>query len=157
MEELLEKNGITLYSTENEEKSSVCERWNRTIKTKMWKSLTVEVKMTPIEASKKKNESTVYFNLYGDMEQLSSKPKFKVGDKVTISKFKRKVIDKGHTPNWTDKIQSTSPITYRLEDLNNEEIQGSFYEPEILRAKQDVFRIEKFIRRPGVIRRDKLW
>ena len=103
--------------------------------------------MTPIEASKKKNESTVYFNLYGDTEQLSSKPKFKVGDKVTMSKFKRKVFDKGRTPNWTDKIQSTSPITYRLEDLNNEEIQGSFYEPEILRAKQDVFRIEKFMRR----------
>ena len=30
MKELLEKNGITLYSTENDEKSSVCERWNRT-------------------------------------------------------------------------------------------------------------------------------
>ena len=44
-----------------------------------------------------------------------------------------------------DKIQSTNPITYRLKDLNNEEIQGSFYEPELLRAKQDVFRIEKVI------------
>ena len=32
------------------------------------------IKMTPVEASKKKNESTLYFNLYGDMEQLSSKP-----------------------------------------------------------------------------------
>ena len=42
MRELLEKNNITLYSTENEEKSSVCERWNRTIKTKMWKQFTVE-------------------------------------------------------------------------------------------------------------------
>ena len=27
--------------------------------------------MTPVEASKKKNESTVYFNLYGDMKELS--------------------------------------------------------------------------------------
>ena len=67
---------ITLYSTENEEKSSVCERWNRTIKSKMWKQFTVQgntmyldmlpkilkqynntkhssIKMTPIEASKK--------------------------------------------------------------------------------------------------------
>ena len=35
MKELLEKNDITLYSIENEKKSSVCERWNRTIKTKM--------------------------------------------------------------------------------------------------------------------------
>ena len=38
--------------------------------------------MTPVEASKKKNESTMYFNLYGNVEQLSSKPKFKVGDKL---------------------------------------------------------------------------
>ena len=93
----------------------------------------------------------MYFNLYGDMEQLSSKPKFKVGDKVRISKYKRKVFDKGYTPNWTeeifliDKIQSTNPTTYRLKDLNNEEIQGSFYEPELLPAKQDIFRIEKVI------------
>ena len=111
------------------------------------------IKMTPVEASKKKNESTVYFNLYGDMEQLLSKPKFKIGDKVKISKYKRKVFDKGYTPNLTeeifliDKIQSTNPITYRLKDLNNEEIQSSFYEPEWLTAKQDVFRIEKVIRK----------
>ena len=51
------------------------------------------IKMTPIEASKKKNESTVYFNLSGYMEQLSSKPRFKVGDKVRISKYKRKVFE----------------------------------------------------------------
>ena len=87
------------------------------------------------------------------MEQLSSKPRFKIGDKVRISKYKRKVFDKGYTPNWTeeiflvDNIQSTNPITYRLKDLNNEEIQGSFYKPELPRAKQDVFRIDKVIRR----------
>ena len=46
-----------------------------------------------------------------------------------------------------DKIQSTNTITYRLKDLNNEEIQDSFYEPELLKAKQDVFRIDKVIRR----------
>ena len=130
---------------QNPEKSSVCERWNRTIKTKMWKQFTVQgntqyldilpkilkqynntkhssIKMTPVEASKKKNESTVYYNLYGDMKQLSSKPKFKVGDKVRITKYKRKVFDKGYTPNWTeveifliDKIQSTNPITYTVD------------------------------------------
>ena len=163
------------FSTENKEKSSVCERWNHTIKTKMWKQFTVQgntacidilpkilkqyinntkhscIKMPHIEASKKKNESNLYFNLHGDMEQLSSKPKFKVGNKVRISKYKRKVFDKGYTPNWTeeifltDKIQSTNPITYRLKDLNNEEIQGSFYEPELLKAKQDIFRIDKVI------------
>ena len=173
---LLEKHNIQMYSTENEEKSSVCERWNRTIKTKMWKQFTVQgntmyldmlpkilkqynntkhssIKMTPIEASKKNNEGLVYFNLYGDMETLKQKPKFKIGDKVRISKYKRNVFDKGYTPNWSkelftiDKIQSTIPITYKIKDLNNEEIKGSFYEPELLKAKQEVFRIDKIIRR----------
>ena len=176
VKELLEKNNIQMYSTENEEKSSVCERWNRTIKTKMWKQFTVQgntqyldmlpkilkhynntkhnsTKMTPIEASKKKNEGIVYFDLYGNMEISKQKPIFEIGDKVRISKYKRKVFDKGYTPNWTeevftiDKIQYTNPTTYKLKDLNNEEIQGSFYEPELLRAKQDVFRIDKVIRR----------
>ena len=176
VKDLLEKNGIQLYSTENEEKSSVVERWNRTIKSKMWKQFTVQgntmyldmlpklvkqynntkhssIKMTPTEASKKRNEGTVYFNLYGDMETSKQKPKFKIGDKVRISKYKRNVFDKGYTPNWTeevftvDKIQYTNPITYKLKDLNDEDIQGSFYEPELLKAKQDVFRIDKVIRR----------
>ena len=176
VKELLDKNKITLYSTENEEKSSVCERWNRTIKTKMWKQFTVQgntqyldmlpklvkqynntkhssIKMKPIEASKRENEGTVYFNLYGDMKQSSSKPKFKIGDMVRISKYKRKVFDKGYTPNWSeevftvDKIQYMNPITYKLKDLRGEDIQGSFYELELQEAKQDVFRIDKIIRR----------
>ena len=89
-----------------------------TIKTKMWKQFTVQgntmyldmlpklveqynntkhssIKMTPVEASKKKNEGLVYFNLYGDMETLKQKQKFKIGDKVRISKYKRNVFDKG--------------------------------------------------------------
>jgi len=110
------------------------------------------IKMTPTEASKKKNEGVVYFNLYGDMETLKQKPKFKIGDKVRISKYKRNVFGKGYTPNWSeevftvDEIQSTVPVTYRLKDLNNEEIKGSFYEPELLKATQEVFRIAKVIR-----------
>ena len=176
MKDLLGKNKITPYSTENEEKSSVVERWNRTIKNKMWKQFTIQsntqyldvlpkilkqynntkhssIKMTPTEASKKKNEGLVYFNLYGDMEQLSSKPKFKIGNKVRISKHKRRTFDKGYTPNWTeeiftvDKIQYTNPITYKLKDLNNEPVLGRFYEPELLKAKQDVFRIDKVLKR----------
>ena len=110
-------------------------------------------KMTPTEASNKKNEGIVYFNVHGDMEQSSYKPKFKIGDKVRICKYKGKVFDKSYTPNWTeevfiiDEIQYINPITYKIKDLNNEEIQGSFYEPELLKAKQDVFRIDKVIRR----------
>ncbi|KAL9964193.1 hypothetical protein ACROYT_G027791 [Oculina patagonica] len=168
--------GNTSYELKNQGKAVVIERFNRTLKNKMYKQFTIQgntqylemlpkivkeynntkhssIKMTPTEASKKKNEGTVYFNLYGDMEPLSAKPKFKVGDKVRISKYKRIVFDKGYTPNWSEemfvitKIQHTNPITYKLKDLRDEEIQGSFYEPELLKAKQEVFRIDKVIRR----------
>ena len=66
------------------------------------------------------------------MEQSSYKPKFKIGDKVRICKYKGKVFDKSYTPNWTEEvfiieeIQDINPITYKIKDLNNEEIQGSF-------------------------------
>jgi len=75
--------GVELYSTENEEKSSVVERWNRTMKEKMFKYFTANnnnkyvdvlddfverynntrhssIKMTAVEASKKENEVRVY-------------------------------------------------------------------------------------------------
>ncbi|XP_022807362.1 uncharacterized protein LOC111344404 [Stylophora pistillata] len=110
--------------------------------------------MTPAEASKKKNENAVFLKLYGDdLSRLQERPKFAVGDHVRISKFKRKVFEKGFTPNWTeeifvvDEVQYSNPITYKLKDLLGEEIKGSFYEQEMLRAKQVVFRIEKVIRK----------
>ena len=110
--------------------------------------------MTPVEASKKKNEKKVWSYLYGDLIYLKpGQPKFAVGDHVRISKYKKKVFDKGYTPNWTkeifviDKIIPTKPVTYSIIDLMGEPITGSFYEQELQKAKQKTFRIEKVIRR----------
>ena len=124
--EFLKKNNITLYHTENEEKSSVVERWNKTMKNQMWKMFSANnntvywdkldklvddynntyhssIEMTPTEASKKENENKVFANLYGDLIYLKPKnPKFSIGDKVRLSKYKRRVFDKGYTPNWTE-------------------------------------------------------
>ena len=78
--------------------------------------------------------------------------KYKIGDKVRISKLKRH-FEKGYTPNWTeeifviDEILNTNPVTYRLKDLNQEEIKGTFYEQELSKAKQEIFRIEKIIKK----------
>ena len=60
-------------------------------------------------------------------------PKFKVGDHVRISKYKN-IFAKGYTPNWSEevfiisKIKNTVPWTYVVNDLNGEEIIGTFYE-----------------------------
>ena len=175
--EFLKKNKIKLYHTENEEKSSIVERWNKTMKNRMWKMFSANnntvywdklkdlvddynntenssIKMSPIETSKKENEKKVFANLYGDLIYLKpKKPKFSIGDKVRISKYKRRVFDKGYTPNWTeevfvvDKVMLTKPVTYYIVDLLGEKVKGSFYEKELQKAKQQTFRIEKVIRR----------
>ena len=167
---------IELYSTENEEKSSVVERWIRMMKEKMWKYFTdnntsvyvdilpdlVEdynntrhssIKMTPVEASKKKNELRVWRNLYPKhLEIRDIKPKFSIGDKVRISK-KKKTFEKGYTTRWTEEIftivevKHTSPVTYKIADLKGEDIQGTFYETELQKTSQQLFRIEKVIKR----------
>ena len=85
-------------------------------------------------------------------------PKFKVGDHARISKHKN-IFAKACTPNWSEeifvisKIKNTVPQTYVINDLNGEEIPGSFYEIELQKANQKEFRIGKVIRRKD----DKLY
>jgi transposase InsO family protein len=120
---------VTLYSTENEEKSCVVERFNRTLKGIMFKYFTANntyryidviqemvdlynntkhrsIKMTPVEASNPENESQVYLNLYDDVihdTQEWPKPKFSVGDRVRITK-KHTVFKKSYLPLWTEEL-----------------------------------------------------
>ena len=153
-----------IYSTENEEKSSVIERWNRTMKEKMFKYFTANqtkkyiailptlvnnynntyhnsIKMKPTEGSLKKNENKVRDNLYEETTFFArAKPKFKLFDRVRITK-KKLFFEKGYTPRWTNEIftineiHHTNPTTYKLIDLKGEEIIGSFYEKELQRTK----------------------
>ena len=81
-------------------------------------------------------------------------PKFKVGDHVRISKYKN-VFVKGYMPNWSEevfvfsKIKNTFPQTYVINNLNGEEIIGTFYEKELQKTNQQEFRTEKIIKRKG--------
>ena len=84
--------------------------------------------------------------------------KFRVGDNVTISKYKN-IFAKGYTPNWSEevfvvsKIQNIVPWIYLINDLNCEEIKGSICEKELQTTDQKEFRIEKMIKKKG----DKLY
>ena len=170
------KDLVDLYSTENEEKTSVVERWIRTMKEKVWKYFSANstnvyinvlpdivreynntrhssIKMTPKNASKKENKLRLWRNLYPHhLEIKDINPKFSIGDRVRISK-KKKTFEKGYTTRWTEEIfmiaevKLTSPVTYRIADLNGEEITGTFYEPELQKTSQELFRIEKVIKR----------
>ena len=78
-------------------------------------------------------------------------PKFKVGDHVRISKYKN-IFAKEYTPNWSEevfvvsKIKNTVPWTYVINDLNGEEIIGTFYEKELQKTNEKEFRTEKVIK-----------
>ena len=78
--------------------------------------------------------------------------KFKIGDHVRISKYKN-IFAKGYTPNWSEevcvinKFKNTVPWTYVINDLNGEEIIGIFDEKELQNTNQQVFKIEKVIKK----------
>ena len=99
-------------------------------------------------------------NTYTDFckEVNDNDPKFKVGDHVRISKYKN-IFAKGYTPNWSEEIflikniKNTVPWTYVINDLNGEEITGTFYEKELQKIDQQEFRIEKVIKKKD----DKLY
>ena len=89
------------------------------------------IKMKPIDV---KNNKRVYTD-----EHNEKNSRFKVGDRVRISKFKN-IFAKGYTPNWSreifvvNKINDTVPYTYNIKDLNDEEIIGSFYDRELQKS-----------------------
>ena len=150
---VLEANDVMLYSTENEEKSSVVEGWNRTLKNIMWKYFTANstqkyidvlpsmvdkynstylrlIKLTPSDARNPSNYQHVYNALYGNVRKSTS-PKFHVGDKVRITR-KKVTFEKGFTPNWAEElftissVKATNPTTYTNKDQLGEPVRGSF-------------------------------
>ena len=110
--------------------------------------------ITPKEATRKENENKVWRNLYPEFGGKALTPKISIGDNVRITK-KKNLFDNGYTQRWTkevfkiSKIQLTIPVTYKITDYNEEEIQGSFYEQELQMTSEDTFRIEKVLKRQG--------
>ena len=81
-------------------------------------------------------------------------PKFKIGDIVRISSYKN-IFTKGYTPNWSEevfvikKVKNTAPWKNVINDLNGDDIVGTFYEKELQKKNQKEFRIEKIIKKKG--------
>ena len=138
-----------MYSTHNEGKSVVAERFIRTLKNKIYKDMASisknvyinklddivneynnvfhgTIKMKPISV-----KDNTYINIGKEFNEKDHK--FQVGDHVRISKYKN-IFAKGYIPNWFEEIfvikeiKNTVPWTYVINDLNDEEITGTFYE-----------------------------
>ena len=108
-----------MYSTYNEGKSVVAERFIRTLKTKIYKYMTSvsknvyidklddivneynntyhrTIKMKPVDV-----KDNAYIEFSKKFNEKDSK--FKVGDLIRISKYKN-IFAKGYTPNWSEEV-----------------------------------------------------
>ena len=157
-----------MYSTHNEGKSVVAERFIRTLKTKIYKYMTSISKNVyidklnyivneynntyhrTIKIKLVENKDNTYIDFPKEVNEKD--PNFKVGDHVRISKYKN-IFAKGYTPNWSEevflikKVNNTVPWTYAISDLNGEKIIGTFYEKELQKANYEEFRIKKVIKK----------
>ena len=162
LQALLKKHNVNFFTTYNEEtKACIAERFNRTLKTKMWKYFTQNntrryvdvlddlvhsynntyhrsIKMNPADVNHQ-NKQQVWDNLYGKVEKFIT-PKLKEGDTVRISKAKKQ-FKKGYLPNWSDEIftvhevKQTQPPVYKLKDYHDEVLEGTFYEQELQKVQ----------------------
>src|SRR6266576_1285659 len=160
--DVLKKYGIVMYHTQNEEKSAIAERANRTINEKLKSHFQVQKKFIwlslldlildeynnkdvhhtigmPPSKVNKKNEREILERMYNLKSFTLEKPKFKVGDIVRIT-YKNYLFRNKYKPNWTtekfviSKIHYTDPITYSVKDFDNETIEGKFYKQELLKT-----------------------
>ena len=181
----LAKQGVELFSVKSPYKASICERFNRSIKTRMYRVFTHRgshrwidiiqslvdsynasfhrtIGMAPKDVTKE-NETKLWQRLYANAtvpveKRAKVKTKFKLGDRVRLSKYKR-IFEKGFHPNWTEEqfvIHSINtkykPVTYRVRSLSGEVIEGSFYSEELQRVhadKNEYFRISRVLRSRG--------
>ena len=166
------------FTTHNEEtKASIVERFNRTLKTRMWKYFTKHqtlryvdvlqdllgsynrsyhrsIGTTPMQLNET-NQEDVWQRLYGNESASIVKHKLNVGDHVRISKVKRH-FEKGDLPNWSDEIftvksvHRTRPPVYRLVDEHGGTIDSKCYEPElqkVLISKDTLYRVQQILQR----------
>ena len=173
---MLRRRGIKFYTSENEDiKAAVVERFNRTLKEKMYRYFTSKhtrrytdilqdlvyaynhthhrsIGMAPADVTAD-NEDIVRARLYPVQTKLLDW-KFKVGDKVRIV-MQRRPFQKGYIGNWSEEIfvvtarMPTAPVTYKLKDLTGDAIKGTFYSDELqIVSKLDdaLFDIERIVK-----------
>ena len=151
LQKFLKEHGVHHFATHNEEtKASIVERFNRTLKTRMWRYFTKtqsvryvdvlqafmisyndtyhrSIGMAPSEVTST-NQETVWQRLYG--HESVGTPKFRVGDRVRISKAKRH-FEKGYMANWTEErftivdAHRSDPPVYRLVDCHGDKLDGT--------------------------------
>jgi len=174
---LFKAKGIHHFASESEFKAAVVERFNRTLKTKLWHYFTAKstnrflevlpdilhsynhtvhrsIGMKPADVTSK-DELKIWMK-NKTPEDKSRKEPVKEGDVVRISKSKT-IFEKGYLPNWTEELfKVTGKVrhpkkVYKLKDFGDEEIKGTFYKQNIQDVpKEPIYLVEKQLRKRKV-------
>lgn len=177
VKKLLNKFDINHYFTHSEKKACIVERFNRTLKNRMWKLFSERgsykwldilpklvneynnkvhrtIGVRPVEVDQS-NEKEILLKILSQRSDCSKKARFRVGDHVRVSRL-MKTFSKGYHPRWSneiytiDSVRNTVPTTYVLKDYRGELIQGNFYEQELAKTRyKDSYLIEKVIKKSG--------
>lgn len=155
---------INHYSTYSEKKASIIERFNRTLKSAMYKRFSERgsyvwydilpsliqkyngtvhrtIGIKPLSVNKR-NERLILERIKKTTKPPTEKQlprKYFIDDQVRISKYKN-IFTKGYLPNWTNevftvhRIQPTTPETYILKDSKGKILHGGFYGHELLKS-----------------------
>ena len=177
MQQFFKDNNVKIYHTNSHLKAVVIERFNRSLRELMMKEFVKNnntvwyntlsklikiynnryhntIKMKPNQVNKL-NEKYIKENIY-TYDKTSKIPKFKVNDLVRISLKRRPIFDKpSGNIKWSEElfkihsINKSNVITYKIKDLNDNIIEGIFYEKELQKTKNtsEVYIIEKIIRK----------
>jgi hypothetical protein len=170
------KHGIKQYSTFGEHKAAIIERFNRTLKTNMWKYFTAKNTRRWVDELPwlmEKYNSSKHSSLNGqtpdevfagvrtniqviEPDKKKQKMLFAVGDRVRIARTKG-IFEKGFHDNWSREIfivtkaLKTKPPTYHVKDSLGENIEGSFYNNELQKTQQpaDFGLVEEIVKTKG--------
>lgn len=176
-EALMKRNDIQHFASESDQKAAVAERFNRTIKTRIWTYLSDKgsakwvdviqdlvraynnsyhrtIGMAPSKVQKK-DEDRLWARMYGDGNTYQ-KPSITPGSMVRISKNKS-VFDKGYMPNWSkehfvvdqvpEQKRATKRRVYKIKDYSDEAVKGTWYPEEVQYITDNQYRIERVLRR----------
>lgn len=179
-ERLMKEMSINHYHTFSDKKASIVERWNRSLKHMMWKRFThnnsykwthllpgiIEeyndrthrtIGMTPNEVTLENSPQVLQRLTKKTAQHSRGKGVLKIGDIVRISRIKPIFAKEATSPNWSEElfriieVQQTRPVTYKLEDLLQEPINGTFYQQELQKTSiPEYARIEKVLSRKQV-------
>ena len=176
---LMKKKNIHHFSTSGDTKASVVERFNRTLKQRLYRYFTVKntlnfvpvlqdlvrgynrsfhrsIKRAPTQVTLT-NTPEVWETLYGKKKAKWKKPQFKVGDRVRLNK-KFRQFKKGYLPGWTEEVFVVRGVrkgqvpTYKVKEWDGSPIEGTFYAQDLQKVTvedDDLFRIDKIVKRKG--------